>query len=94
MGFTYLDLYDSDGKITADISCKSTVRSAGTETSRWSKGPFATFALDGFRGLSVIDTGDLVEELLDRHTVQQLMERLRYAFSTDELLAMLKERMK
>lgn len=94
MGFTYLNLYASDGKITADISCKSTVRSVGTETSRWSRGPFATFALDGFSGIEFIDTNDLVEELMQRMTAQQLMERLAYAFSTDELMTMLRKRTK
>lgn len=95
MGFTYLDLYSGDdGKVTADISCKSTVRSVGTETSRWSKGPFATFALDGFTGLSVIDTNSLVKELLTRMTVQQLMGSLAYEFSSDELFEMLRKRTK
>jgi hypothetical protein len=93
--FTYLDLYvTSDGKVSAKISSESKVRSVGTSSSRWSLGPFATFALDGFSGIDAIGTDELVEELLTRMTAQQLTDYLIYEFSFDELIEMLKKRMK
>lgn len=94
MPFTYLDLHAEDDRILATVSKESKVRSVGTENSRWSRGPFATFAIDGFQGIDVISTDDLVEELLERMTAQQLMERLAYAFSTDDLMTMLRKRTK
>lgn len=94
MGFTYLDLYANNDKITATVSKESHIRSVGTANSRWSAGPFATFAIDGFSGIEFIDTGLLVDELLRRMTAQQLTEYLVYEFSFDELITMLRGKMR
>lgn len=92
MGFQYLHLSaNTDGEIYAKVA--TTGPSLGSETSRSSKGPFAVFQIESFTGLPQINNEDLLNELLKRFTIPQLMKRLEWQLSNDELMELIDKRL-
>jgi hypothetical protein len=69
-------------------------RSLGTSSSRMSNSPLGVFQLAGFDGIEAISEDDLIEELLRRTGVDQLMSRLRWKIPEEMLMTMLRERMR
>jgi hypothetical protein len=95
-GFQYLALRITHGASTAP-GIRAEVRNSGnfnlgTENSRNANSPFAVFQIEEFTGLECIKTDDLLNELRNRLTADEIMHRLSHTIPTDTLLAMLRER--
>ncbi|HEV2174237.1 MAG TPA: hypothetical protein VGR71_11755 [Nitrospira sp.] len=96
-GFMYLELYvdPEDNHVRAVVTKSGNLRhSVGGENSRMSAGPVAVFAIDGFDGLGVITTEDLLAELLRRETPEWLITMLGHQLSKSALLSELELRMR
>lgn len=96
MPFMYLHLRaDKERQIHATVKSQGEMKThhLGTENSRWSSSPFAVFQLESFDGIECIDTDELVAELRRRMTPKQLMQRIEFQFTSEELLEMVAKRM-
>lgn len=100
MSFMYLHLrYVESGTVfgsgvRASVETTGDLKSLGTSTSRWSDQPFAVFAIEGFDGLDNISTDDLLARLLERMGAAELQQRLKWKFTTDELIELLRSKIR
>lgn len=95
MTFMYLMLKNTENGIAVTVVNDGVVPSSlGSANSRWSVGrPFAIYAIDSFDGLEAISTKDLLVEIQQRLSPQELRNRLKWEITTEELLEMLRERL-
>ena len=95
--FMYLHLStDEDGKVHATVQNHGTLKvgSLGGPTSQPSSGPFAVFKIESLEGADFLSDETLITLLFGRFTTKELMVRLQLNLSTDELLDILRERLK
>jgi hypothetical protein len=96
MTFMYLHLMtDQYGKVHASVKNNGalTFSSLGGPDSQGSHGPFAVFKIEDFDGIENIDNENLLNELLRRFTVRQLIQYIQIHMSTKEILELLSERL-
>jgi hypothetical protein len=96
-GFMYLELrYDEeDHGLRATIKKTGELRShrsVGTEHSRWN-GVAGIFAIDGFDGLDVISTEELLREIMDRLGPERILELMGAQLPKAVLLKELEKRL-
>jgi hypothetical protein len=91
MGFQYLHIHAKADKLTATVTDHGP--SLGGPNSRNSSSPVAVFQIESFSGLENISDDDLIQEILTRFTVAQLMHRLDWKLSNGTLLEMIRERL-
>lgn len=96
MPFMYLHLHTDDDGINAEVknSGELSFSSLGGASSQRSDRPFAVFRIASFSGLSAVDEVQLLDELMRRMTTKELMRHFSLSFTTDELLEMLRTRIK
>lgn len=95
MPFMYLHLFAGhDGKLRAEIKNHGSFNTLGTGSSQMSQAPSAVFRLEAFLGIECIEERDLLNELMKRYTTKELMRRFSLEFSDQELLDMLRERLR
>jgi hypothetical protein len=80
------------GGVIAEVRLEGTVPSLGTENSRGTDSPFAVFQIDEFEGLSAIDSDSFEAEMFQRYSPEQLMAMAGKHLTTDNLIALLRER--
>ena len=95
-GFMYLELrYDEEDHGLRAIVKKSGElrRSVGSENGRHYNQALAVFAIDGFDGLSVIPTEELLREIVERLGAEKILELMGAQLPKSVLLAELDKRM-
>lgn len=96
MAFMYLHLRYAHNErgygsgVRASVRTDGNLRSLGTENSRFTEQPFAVFALSEFDGLENVETGTLIELLLQRMSASDLLKQLKYKLTFDELIELLR----
>lgn len=95
--FMYLRLdTDENGKVHATVLNQGSLpfSSLGGPNSQRSDGPFSVMKIHSFLGLENIDENDLLQEVFRRYTTKELIDHLIPRFTKDELLGMIRDRMK
>lgn len=96
MSFMYLHIRTApEGHVVASVKTNGDLKSLGSANTRIGVGtdlPIMVVRIDEFDGIDNIDTDDLFTELFSRLSTKEMMDRVRFTLSDDELVNMLRQR--